>query len=336
MTLSATLPQKRRSHTPVMVLLAGAAVILALLSLHVGLKPISAQTVWSALSQFDPNNSDHLVVRELRLPRALAALLGGGALGMAGALMQSLSRNPLADPGLLGVNGGAALGVVIAIWGAGIASQSQLIAPSLAGAAVAALLVFALGGSGRPSRLVLAGAAVGALFMALTWAILLLSRESMDIYRFWVLGGFTGITLADLMQLLPLYVVALPLGLLAAILQAPLVLGDDTARALGVKVGIVRALSLVAIVLLCGTTVSMAGPIAFVGLLVPHLVRPLVGSDIRRVALAAFFAGGVLAIGADTLGRLLLAGQEIKAGEMMALIGGPTLIYLVRRTRRAL
>lgn len=329
-------------HTPsrlvTLVVMAFAGLVLAFISLWFGVRSLSWLTVWQALSAFDPNNADHLIVHDLRVPRALAALIGGGALGMAGALMQALSRNPLADPGLLGVNGGAALGVVIAIWGFGVAAQSQLVIPALAGAAAAAALVLVLGGSARrsgpdPTRLVLAGAAVGALFLALTWAILILSRESLDIYRFWVLGGFTGITRSDLFALLPLYAVSLPLGLVAAFLLAPLILGDDTARALGVRVGLVRVVSVFAIVALCGITVSMAGPIAFIGLVVPHLVRPFLGADIRLVAVGSFLTGGALAVLADMIGRLILPGQEIEAGAMMALIGGPGLILLVRFRR---
>ncbi|MEC7962125.1 MAG: iron ABC transporter permease [Pseudomonadota bacterium] len=314
------------------------AVALALLSLGLGQRSIDLANLLGAVTAYDAQNPDHITIWHLRLPRALAALLGGGALGLAGALMQALSRNPLADPGLLGVNGGAALGVVIAIWGLGLAAQSMLVVPALLGAAIAAAMVLLLGGgAGRngpdPTRLVLAGAAVGALFLALTWSILILSRESLDIFRFWVLGGFTGITLSDLMALLPLYALAFPAGAVAALLLAPLALGDDTARALGVRVGLARAVAFAAIVLLCGTTVSMAGPIAFIGLLVPHLVRPVVGADLRLQALGSVITGGALALIADTLGRIILPGQEIEAGAMMALIGGPTLILLVRRAR---
>lgn len=317
-----------------------AGLSLAFLSLWFGVRPLGWGAVWQALVAFDPGQPDHLIVRELRVPRALAALIGGGALGMAGALMQALSRNPLADPGLLGVNGGAALGVVIAIWGFGVAAQAQLVIPALTGAGVAAALVLMLGGSVRsrgpdPTRLILAGAAVGALFLALTWAILILSRESLDIYRFWVLGGFTGISKADLFALLPLYAVSLPFGLAAAFLLSPLILGDDTARALGVRVGFVRVFAVIAIVALSGITVSMAGPIAFIGLVVPHLVRPFLGADIRLVAPGSLLAGGAIAVLADILGRLILPGQEIEAGVMMALIGGPGLILLVRTRRKS-
>ncbi len=333
-------PARLRTPRLIAVLLLAlcVATFIGLVSLFFGVRPIAPTTVIDALSTYDGANSDHVVVREMRLPRALLAMLGGGSLGLAGALMQVLSRNPLADPGLLGINGGAALGVVIAIWGLRLVDQQALVMPALMGAGLAAVLVLLLGGSIRkngpdPTRLVLAGAAIGALFLAFTWAILILSRESLDIYRFWVLGSFAGVDLPDLLAMLPLYLIALPLGLLAAVLLDPLTLGEDTARALGVRVGMARLVTVVAIVLLCGTTVSLAGPIAFIGLVVPHIVRPLVGADVRRLAIGAFVFGGLLGLLADALGRILVPGSEIEAGVMMALIGGPALILLVRLKR---
>lgn len=311
---------------------------LTLLSLLFGVREIAASDVLGALIAYDPNSIDHVVVREMRVARAITALVGGASLGLAGALMQILTRNPLADPGILGVNAGAALGVVFAIWGLGLAAQVSLVLPALIGAAVAAVLVLLLGGTGSkggpdPVRLVLAGAALSALFLAFTWVILISSRQSLDVYRFWVLGGFAGIEIADLVALLPLYLIAFPLGFAAAILMEPLVLGDDTARSLGVRLGLVRLVSIAAIVGLCGTTVSLAGPIAFIGLLVPHIVRPFAGVSVRLLSLASAIAGGFLALIADTLGRVIVPGMEIEAGAMMALIGGPALIYLVRFRR---
>ncbi|WP_299970336.1 iron ABC transporter permease [uncultured Roseobacter sp.] len=331
-----------RSHTHrrLIALAVLALVTLALIPLSVGfgVRNLGWTNVLSALGRDQLGTTAHLVVWELRLPRTLAALICGGALGLAGALMQVLTRNPLADPGLLGVNGGAAMGVVLGIWGLGISSQTGLILPALGGAGVAAALVFLLGGTPRgqgpdPMRLILAGAAVSALFLALTWAILILSRESLDVYRFWVLGAFSDIRMADLLSLWPAFAIALPLAAAAALLLDPLTLGDDTARALGVRVGLARVITILAIVGLCGTTVSLAGPIAFIGLVVPHLIRPLSGADVRLLALGSFLAGALLAITADTLGRVLLPGREIEAGAMMALIGGPTLVLLVRLRR---
>ncbi|MGD1883916.1 MAG: FecCD family ABC transporter permease [Paracoccaceae bacterium] len=319
-----------------LVFLGLSAVFAGVLSLCFGVRPTQLSEVQSAFFAFDPGIAEHIVVQNLRLPRAFAALIGGGALGLAGALMQVLTRNPLADPGLLGVNGGAAMGVVIAIWAFGITAQSTLVLPALAGSAVAAGLVLLLGGTGRgpdPTRLILAGAAISALFLAFTWSILILSRESLDIYRFWVLGAFSDIRMDSLWDLWPAYAIALPLAAVAAFLLDPLTLGEETARALGARVGLARLVSVLAIVLLCGTTVSMAGPIAFIGLIVPHIMRSFVGADVRVLALASFLAGALLAIVADTFGRLILPGQEIEAGAMMALIGGPVLVAIVR-TRR--
>lgn len=318
-----------------------ATLLLAFGSLFVGVRPISMSEVWVALTAFDPMDPDHIVVRELRVTRAIVAMLGGAALGLSGALMQVMTRNPLADPGLLGVNAGASFGVVLGIWGLRLTAPGALIVPALTGAGIAAVLVLLTGGGLRragpdPVRLVLAGAALSALFLALTWGLLILSRQSLDIYRYWVLGGFNQIDPASYQAVLPVFGIGFVTAGIAAFLLNPLMLGDDTARALGAKVGLARLVSLIAIVLLCGATVSLAGPIAFVGLLVPHLVRPLAGADARRLAFASAIAGAALAVVADVLGRLILPGQEIEAGAMMALIGGPALIMLVQRNRQVM
>ena len=310
--------------------------LLAILSLRFGLRDIAWPEIWNALFAFDPMNADHITLRELRLSRVTAALIGGAALGLAGALMQAMTRNPLADPGLLGVNGGAAIGVVLSIWILGASAQAALIAPALIGAGIAAVLVLVLGGAAHrsgpdPTRLVLAGAALSALFLALTWAVLLMSREALDVFRFWVLGGFTGISMTQVMAVLPVYAVGFPLAFLAARLLSPLILGDDAARALGVRVWLVRLICVGAVVLLCGATVSLAGPIAFVGLLVPHLVRPFTGVSIPKLALGSTILGACLATFADLAGRFLLPGREVEAGVVIAMIGGPALVILVRR-----
>ena len=252
--------------------------------------------------------------------------------------MQGLTRNPLADPGILGINGGAAFGVVLGIWGLGLTAPGALVAPALAGAALAAVLVLLLGGSiGRngpdPVRLVLAGAALSALFLALTWALLIASRQALDVYRYWVLGGFNQVDPASLVSVLPAYALGFVAAAGAAILLNPLAIGDDTARALGARVGLARLIGLIAVVVLCATTVSLAGPIAFIGLVVPHMVRPFAGADIRRLVLGSAAVGAALAVVADLVGRFILPGQELEAGAMMALIGGPALILIVRRGR---
>ena len=314
---------------------------LAALSLGLGVRDVPLATVVEAWTAYNPYNPDHIVVRDLRMARAVAALLGGAALGLAGALMQVMTRNPLADPGILGINSGAAFGVVMGIWVLGLSAAGALVLPALVGAGITAVLVLVLGGgAGRdgpdPVRMVLVGAALSALFLSLTWALLILSRQSLDIYRYWVLGGFGQVDPSNLWAVMPLLLAGFGAAFVAAFMLNPLALGDDTARALGVRVGLARFISLVGTVLLCGTTVSLAGPIAFIGLIVPHLVRPFARGDVRRLAFGSVVLGAALAMTADVVGRLILPGQEIEAGAIMALIGGPALIVLVQRQREAL
>lgn len=329
-------------HRKAALLVSLSLLALSVLSLRLGVWPLSWMDVASAVTTFDSENPAHIVVRDLRLPRTFAALLGGASLGLAGALMQVMSRNPLADPGLLGVNGGAAFGVVLATWGLGISSQTGLIVPALVGAGCAALLVLGLGGARHrngpdPQRLILAGAAVSALFLALSWAILILSREALDTLRFWALGGFHQITRASLFVMLPLFGIGFVLAATAAVMLDPLVLGEDTAKSLGARVGLARAVTVFAIVILCGATVSLAGPIAFIGLIIPHLVRPFVRMNVGALAFASAILGGLLALTADLAGRLLVPDRPVEAGVMMALIGGPALVVMVRqRTEVAL
>ena len=316
--------------------LAGSLLGLAVLSaaaLRFGFRPASWDIVWRALTAFDPNDASQIVIREMRLPRLAGALLAGAALGLSGALIQGMTRNPLADPGLLGINGGAALGVVICILGFGITDPAAFVWVALGGALAASVLVFLLGGGSRsnPLRLVLAGAALSALILALTRSLLLVSSQTLDVYRFWVLGGFDGILPSTLYTLLPFLTLGAGLAAVAAAGLNALQLGEDTARGLGVRTGLARATAGTAIVLLCGATVAMAGPIAFAGLIVPHLARWAAGPDVRwTLAFSAVF-GPLLLVAADLTGRLSLFGGNMQAGVMTALIGGPVLIWMVRR-----
>ena len=306
---------------------------LALIALRFGLRPTGWGDVWSALLQFRAEDADHVVIRDLRLPRMVAAMLSGAALGMAGALMQGLTRNPLADPGLLGVNAGASMGVIAAIWLLGIGDPALLVWVALAGAGIATGVVYLLGdgGSGNTARLILAGAAVSALFLSLGRGVLLVSQQTLDVYRYWVLGGFDGIRFDVIVTLLPFLAVGAIFAAIAAISLNALMLGLDTARSLGVRVGLAQLAIGLAIVLLCGTTVAMAGPIAFVGLLVPHLARRMSGPDMRWLVLYSAPLGAALLVLADLMGRLPLFGGNMQAGVMAALVGGPVLIWLVRR-----
>jgi iron complex transport system permease protein len=322
--------------------LVGLGVALAaavLLSLAVGARGISPQAVIDAFVAFDPGNSDHLVVRDLRLPRTLVGLAVGAALAVAGALMQAITRNPLADPGLLGVNSGASLAVVLAIWGLHISNSNLLVWFAFAGAGGVSVLVYMLGSLGRggatPVRLALAGAAINALLLALVSAVLLLSKETLDIFRFWVVGSLSGSTGAVLVDLVPYLGVGLLLAAWVGRSLNAVALGDETARALGTKLAATRILTMLAVTLLCGAAVAAAGPIGFVGLIVPHAARAWCGADQRWLLSYSVLLGPVVLIACDVLGRVVLPPGEVQVGIMTALVGGPLFVAVVRRMRLA-
>ncbi|MEP0156768.1 iron chelate uptake ABC transporter family permease subunit [Pseudophaeobacter sp.] len=311
--------------------------LLSALSLRFGLRPISWHSIWDSFVAYDATNANHLVLQEMRLPRLLAAWLAGAALAGSGALIQSLTRNPLADPGLLGINGGASLGVILCIFLLGISDPASFVWVAMGGGLISTVLVFFLGGAGQgtPLRLILAGAALSALFLALGRSLLLISQRSLDVYRFWVLGGLDGIEMATLAALLPFFALGATLAAVSSFNLNAMMLGEDTARSLGLRVGLTRGLAVCAIVCLCGATVSMAGPIAFVGLIVPHMARRFSGADMRWCMLFSALLGAGLMILADLMGRLPVFGGNMQAGVMAALLGGPALVWLIRRNGRA-
>ncbi|MEP2373646.1 MAG: iron chelate uptake ABC transporter family permease subunit [Ilumatobacter sp.] len=322
-----------------MLLLCGAVAFGVLVSLAVGAKSIPWGTVIDAFVATDPAATDHLIVRELRLPRTVLGVLVGVSLGMAGALMQGVTRNPLADPGLLGVNAGASFAVVLAIWAFGIASVSGLVWFAFIGAAVTSVVVYALGSAGRggatPVRLALAGAALAALLFALTRAVTLLDQATLDQFRFWVVGSLAGRGPEVAGQVAPFMVVGIALALGAARQLNALALGEEAATALGTRIAVTRAVSVLSVTLLCGSAVATAGPIGFVGLVVPHAVRVWFGPDQRWLLPASGLAGAALLLYCDTLGRIVARPGEIQVGIMTAAVGGPAFIPLVRRTRMA-
>ena len=324
---------------------AGVIVLLAatgfaiLLSLAVGAKSIPWGTVIEAFTDYDETFTDHLIVRELRLPRTYLGLIVGSALGTAGALMQGGTRNPLADPGLLGVNAGAAFAVVLAIWWFGITSVLGLVWFAFIGAAAASVLVYLLGTAGRggatPVRLALAGAALAALLGAFTRGVTLLDQATLDQFRFWAVGSLAGRGDDLALQILPFIVVGLVAAIAVARQLNAIALGDDAARSLGTKVGVTRAISVLSITLLCGGAVAVAGPIGFVGLVVPHAARAWFGPDQRWLIPASALSGAAFLLFCDTAGRVVARPGEIQVGIMTAAIGGPAFIFLVRRTRMA-
>jgi iron complex transport system permease protein len=313
-----------------------ALLLVGLLSVWVGTRGIPFTATWSVLWQPDGSQAS-VIIHEYRIPRTLLALLVGVGLGLSGALMQSLTRNPLADPGLLGVSLGASTGVVVAIAFFGVGTALGYVWFAFLGAAAASVLVYVLGSSGRtlatPDRLVVAGAAVTAVLFAFNSAVLLLDPRAFDQYRFWTVGSLAGRDMDMVLIALPFITVGLLLALgLAPSLNA-LAMGDQVGRALGVNVGRTRVLGAVAVMLLCGAATAAAGPIGFVGLVVPHIARFVVGPDQRWMLAYSMLLAPVLLIGADVLGRVLGSPGEIQVGIVTAFLGAPLFIALCRRRK---
>ncbi|MEU6710542.1 iron chelate uptake ABC transporter family permease subunit [Nonomuraea sp. NPDC046802] len=338
-------PEKgRRAKGRPAVLITGLVITLAVLALTamasvaLGARSVPFSTVIDALVSPDGSN-DHTVIRELRIPRTLLGLGVGATLGLAGALMQSLTRNPLADPGLLGINQGAALGVTLALGLFGLSDPAIYVWFAFGGAALASMAAYALASSGRsgssPVRLALAGVALGMVFTAVASAILRMDTQTFDRMRFWLTGSLAGQGADTLARLAPFMVAGLALGLLLARPLNLLALGDDAGKALGVAVNRTRVLTGVAVTLLCGAATAAAGPLWFVGLIVPHAVRAVVGPDQRWVLPYSALAAPVLLLGADVIGRLIARPGEVQVGIVWAVIGAPIFIMLARRGRVA-
>jgi iron complex transport system permease protein len=312
--------------------------LMAMASVALGARSVPFATVIDAFLAPDGSN-DHTVIRELRVPRTLLGLGVGATLGLAGALMQSLTRNPLADPGLLGINEGAALGVTLALGLFGLTDPAVYVWFAFGGAALASVMVYSLASAGRsgssPVRLTLAGVALGMVATAIASAILRMDAQTFDRMRFWLTGSLAGQTADTLVRLAPFMVAGLVLGLSLARPLNMLALGDDAGKALGVAVGRTRALTGVAVTLLCGAATAAAGPLWFVGLIVPHAVRALVGPDQRWVLPYSAVAAPVLLLGADVVGRLIARPGEVQVGIVWAVIGAPIFIMLARRKRVA-
>ncbi|WP_308315457.1 iron chelate uptake ABC transporter family permease subunit [Streptomyces sp. ISL-100] len=317
----------------------GALILIALLGVWLGTKDIPFTSTWNVLWHNDGSDTA-VIIHDYRIPRTLLGLLVGMALGLSGALMQALTRNPLADPGLLGVSLGASTGVVVAIAFLGVGSALGYVWFAFLGAALASVVVYLLGSSGRtlatPDRLVVAGAAVTAVLFAFNSAVLLLNPRAFDQFRFWTVGALAGRNFDIVYVVLPFVVLGLVIALgLAPSLNA-LAMGDQLGRALGVNVGRTRVLGVVAVMLLCGAATAAAGPISFVGLAVPHVARLLVGPDQRWVLAYSMLLAPILLIGADIVGRVLGAPGELQVGIITAFLGAPLFIALCRRRKLAM
>ncbi|MFG1991023.1 FecCD family ABC transporter permease [Actinoplanes sp. NPDC048988] len=320
----------------VLATLLAAVAVAVVLSLAIGAQWLSPAAVWQAVTNPDPAAPATAIVRELRLPRTVLGVLVGLALGAAGALIQGHTRNPLADPGLLGISAGASFAVVIGIqWGT--AQLTGYIWFAFAGALAASVAVFGIASGRRggptPVTLALAGMAISALLSSFTQSLLLSDDASLNVFRFWVVGSLSGRDADVAVQVLPFIL----LGLLLAVVNAPalnaLGLGEDIARALGQRVTTARVVGVAAIVLLAGAATAACGPIGFLGLIVPHVARTFTGPDHRWLIPCSALAGAAMLLLADVLGRVVVSPGELQTGIVLAVIGAPFFIALVRRRR---
>lgn len=312
------------------------------LTLGVGVRDLSASDVWQAIFAYDPGDPAQVVLAQIRLPRLATGLVAGAALGLAGCVIQALTRNPLADPGLLGVNAGAAFSVVIGALALGGASAGLTAALAFPGAAVAGAAVFLLGGGLRgepgPVRLTLAGVAVSALLYSLINALVLIRSDALEVFRYWVAGSLAQGLNKPLLSMACVTAAGWLIALWIAPLLEILSLGRDMARGLGTSPLRVQGGALLAVTLLTGAGVAIAGPIAFLGLIVPPLTRRLVGGaragrGLRAELIAAPFVGAAILLLADGMGRLVLAPAEVRVGVMTAILGGPVFIWIARSLR---
>ncbi|MEU9055924.1 MULTISPECIES: FecCD family ABC transporter permease [unclassified Streptomyces] len=304
-------------------------------SIAIGAKQLSLGEVWHGLFESSGTYGD--VVVDDRISRTVLGLLAGAALGLAGAVLQALTRNPLADPGLLGINAGASAAVVTAITFFGVTSLSGYVWFAFLGAAAVGAMVWFLGGSrgATPVRLALAGTAISAALYGYLQAVMITDDAALNKMRFWTVGSLSSATDSTIRQVLPFLVVGVVLALALARPLNAMEMGDDTAKALGANLNRTRVLSMLAATVLCGAATAACGPIVFVGLMVPHVVRSFTGPDLRWILPYAAVLSPVLLLGADVLGRTVTRPAELQVGIVTAILGGPVFIFLVRRRRTA-
>lgn len=311
-----------------------ALLLAVLLSLSVGARPIAPADVLEALLYGGTSEAAE-IVRSLRVPRTIVGVMVGAGLALAGTVIQGITRNPIGDPGVLGISQGAAVGVVLAIAYAGVHTLSGYVWFAFLGSGVASVAVYAVASRGRggatPLKLALAGAAINALLISVIQGMLTTEAATLDEFRFWQIGSIAGRDAALAGQIWPFLVVGAVLVLSVARGLDALALGDDVAKGLGQKVAAVRIVGGVGATMLTGVGVSAAGPIAFVGLAVPHIARAIVGTDHRWVMPMAALLGPVMLLVSDVIGRIVFPPGEVPAGVMTALIGVPFLIAMVRR-----
>ena len=310
-------------------------IVVAVLSLRIGTRSISTANVWDAIFHFDAESYDQTVVRSLRLPRTIIALAVGGCLGVAGAVMQAVTRNPLADPSILGVSSGASFAIVAAVFYGGLVHAWQYVWFAFAGALIASVLVFVIGSVGKggpiPVKLALVGVVVSQLLSAWTSAMLLFDKQTFEQVRFWFAGSVAGRSLDVFWTVAPFMIGGTLMCLLMGHQLNVLSLGDEAAQGLGMRTTRIRVICSVLVVIITGAAVSTAGPIGYVGLAIPHMVRSIVGPDYRWVLPYSLLSGAIFLTSADIIGRVVMRPGELEVGIATAIFGAPFLIYLARQ-----
>lgn len=335
--VNAIRPATRYAFTQFTALLLMALLLLVAFVWHisVGAKSISFVTVVDAFLHYDTTKFDHMVVRELRLPRAIIALAVGASLSVAGALMQGVTRNPLAEPGILGLMAGASFAVVFAVGVFGWAHPALLPSVAALGALLAALLVWSIAsfapGGVTPLTLTLSGSAITVFLGSLITVAHLLNQDSFDQLRVWLAGSLATQRTEMLPWALPIMALALLFSLSLARQVTVFAMGDETAKSLGVKTTYLRVQVLFVVILLTACAVTLAGPLGFVGLVIPHAVRLFVGADYRWIVPFSALVGACYLLGIDTFARIVIRPQEIASGIVTALVGAPLFIHLVRK-----
>lgn len=335
------LNQRRKAVLPVLSRSVGlglAALGLALVtmfSLRIGSIPISSADAFNALMNYSPDSYEQTVVRTIRLPRTIIGLGIGAALAVAGAAMQAATRNPLADPSILGVNSGAAFAIVTAMFFGLSVSPLQTLWFAFAGGLAASALAFIISSAGSggasPAKLALAGVIISTLLGSWTTALLLLNQQTLNQVRFWLAGSLAGRDLDMFLAVLPFLAVGIVGMFLLSRQLNVLTLGEDTARSLGMHTGRIRLLVVLLVVFLTSASVAVAGPVGFIGLAVPHIVRAVAGTDQRWILLFSMLVGPLILLVADITGRVVARPGELQVGIVTALIGAPILIALARR-----
>ena len=315
----------------------GVLLVVCFLSITLGSRSITLATIWKAFTDFDPASAAETVVREMRVPRTVLGVTVGAALGLSGAILQGITRNPLADPGIMGINAGAAAAIVLGTVLFGIDQLGVQIWLSFAGAGLATIAVYAVASRGRegatPVKLALAGVALTAALATITAALVLTNIDALNELRFWQVGSLAGRYQEIVWRTAPFFVLGAVVALGTGRILNGLALGEDVARSLGVRVRAARVVLFMTVAVLCGAATAACGPIAFVGLVVPHLARLICGPDYRWILPFCMVLTPIVLLLADIIGRIALAPSELQVGVVLGVLGAPIFIMLVRSRR---